>query len=176
MVEGDPVRLCQVISNLLNNAAKYTPSNGEIWLTVTQTDDQVVISVRDSGSGIPAEMLSRVFNMFTQLDRDKKQAQGGLGIGLALVKNLVELHGGRIEVHSEGADQGSEFVIWLPSAKRQAPHSRAPHRPHTNSNPNSCRILVVDDNRAGAYTLAKLLEKMGNEVRVANGGEAALAV
>jgi CheY-like chemotaxis protein len=112
--------------------------------------------------------------MFTQLDRDKKQAQGGLGIGLALVKNIVELHGGSIDVHSEGAGRGSEFVVRLPSAKREAPHSRSQLRPHTKPNANSCRILVVDDNRAGAYTLAKLLEKMGNEVRIANGGEAAL--
>jgi PAS domain S-box-containing protein len=174
-LEGDPVRLCQVISNLLNNAAKYTPPKGKIWLTVSQEADQVAISVRDSGSGIPAEMLSRVFKMFTQLDRDKKQAQGGLGIGLALAKSLVDLHGGNIEVHSEGAGQGSEFIVHLPRAKQQSPQSRAQLRPHLKSTANSCRIMVVDDHAAGATMLAKLLENMGNEVRVADGGRAALA-
>ena len=113
IVEGDPVRLTQVLANLLNNAAKYTDAGGEIWLSARRERDAVTISVRDSGAGIPPEMLSRVFEPFTQIDRYAKRAQGGLGIGLMLVKTLVEMHGGSVEAHSEGVGRGAEFVVRL---------------------------------------------------------------
>jgi PAS domain S-box-containing protein len=113
-VEADPVRLAQIVTNLLNNAAKYTEEGGRIWLTVERAGPEAVIRVRDTGIGIPAEMLHRVFEMFTQVERPGGHAPGGLGIGLALVKRLAELHGGRVEVHSDGPGQGSEFTVRLP--------------------------------------------------------------
>ena len=114
MVEADPVRLVQVLTNLLNNAAKYTPEEGQIWLTVRRESSQVLIAVRDNGMGIPTEMLPKVFDLFTQIDRTLGRAQGGLGIGLTLVRVLVEAHGGRIEANSAGLDRGSEFVVRFP--------------------------------------------------------------
>lgn len=175
MLEADPVRLAQVVSNLLNNAAKYTEADGQIWLTATTEDGQAVISVRDTGVGIPVEMLPRVFDMFAQVDRTLNRAQGGLGIGLTLARNLVQLHGGRIEARSKGLGQGSEFIVRLPLAAKAVPltapapivaPSRAPLPPR--------RVLVVDDTRAAAYTLGKLLERMGQQVHVAHDAAAAL--
>jgi PAS domain S-box-containing protein len=174
LIEADPVRLSQVVSNLLNNAAKYTNPGGRIWLTVKESSNEILISVRDSGKGIPQAMLPRVFDMFAQLQRDEQQAQGGLGIGLALVKNLVELHGGCVEVQSAGPDQGSEFTIHLPVA---APNTELAHTVKKSRHRKTAtghRILVVDDNEDGASALAKLLQKMGNEVRIANSGSSAL--
>lgn len=113
-VEGDAVRLAQVISNLLNNAAKYTPEGGQIDLLVSSTGNMATVSVRDNGVGIPAEMLADVFGMFTQVSQHLPRAQGGLGIGLTLVKRLVEMHHGRIEARSEGEGQGTEFIVFLP--------------------------------------------------------------
>ena len=106
-IQGDPDRLSQVFANLLNNAAKYMNEGGQIWLQARQQEDSVVVSVRDTGIGIPAEMLPHIFKMFTQVDRSTRQAQGGLGIGLTLVRTLVEMHGGQVEAHSLGVDQGS---------------------------------------------------------------------
>src|SRR4026207_957891 len=114
VIEADPVRMAQVISNLLNNAAKYTQEGGRIELTAVQDGDEAVVTVRDNGLGIPADMLPRVFEMFAQVDRTLKRAQGGLGIGLALARSLVEMHGGRIEARSKGLNQGSEFVLHIP--------------------------------------------------------------
>jgi PAS domain S-box-containing protein len=176
VVEADPLRLGQVVANLLNNSAKYTKPGGKIWLTVEQVASEIQISVRDNGNGIPTEMLPRVFTMFSQLDKDQKHAQGGLGIGLALARNLIELHGGRIEAHSEGSGKGSEFVIHFPAGLQQSPTS-AEFPPKDGNRPlTSQRILVVDDNAPGAFALSKLLEKMGNEVRVANTGSLALEI
>jgi signal transduction histidine kinase len=112
---GDRVRLAQVLTNLLNNAAKYTESGGAVTLTVAQSDAQAVISVRDTGVGIPSDMLPRVFELFTQVNRSLNRSQGGLGIGLALVRRLVEMHGGTVEVHSKGLGFGAEFVVRLPA-------------------------------------------------------------
>jgi PAS domain S-box-containing protein len=118
-MEGDLTRLAQVFANLLNNAAKYTLDGGQVSLTLERAGDEAVVRVRDTGIGIPAELLPHVFDMFTQAERSLDRSQGGLGIGLALVKTLVELHGGSVEAHSAGADRGSEFVVRLP-LKREA--------------------------------------------------------
>jgi signal transduction histidine kinase len=116
-VRGDAVRLAQIVSNLLNNAAKYTHVGGSIALNVSREGTQVVLRVKDNGSGIPEEMLGRIFDPFTQLDSARDRAQGGLGIGLTLVKRLVDLHGGSVEALSAGRNQGSEFIVRLPVAE-----------------------------------------------------------
>ena len=118
ILDADPVRLTQIIGNLLNNAAKYTKPGGQIWLTAHHQGNEAVISVRDTGLGIPADKLPLVFDMFAQVDRTLTSAQGGLGIGLTLAKTFVEMHGGRIEAHSDGPDQGSEFLVYLPMKRR----------------------------------------------------------
>jgi len=176
-VEGDPVRLTQVFSNLLNNAAKYTDEGGTIWLTLRREGSSVGISVRDNGTGIPAEMLPRVFDLFMQGDRSSGRAQGGLGIGLTLVKMLVEMHGGTVEAHSLGTGQGSEFVVRLPLVEREADVMgvNEPVAP-TNMLPPR-RILVVDDNQDSASSLGMLLKLLGADVHVVyNGAEALEAV
>lgn len=175
MLDADPVRLAQIIGNLLNNAAKYTKPGGQIWLTARREGNEAVISIRDTGLGIPADMLIRVFDMFTQVDRTLTRAQGGLGIGLTLTKSFVEMHGGRIEVHSDGSDQGSEFIVYLPLARHWQRRS-APATPSRGSRRSFSprRILIVDDTRAAGYVLGKLLEKMGHQVRAVNDGAAAL--
>jgi signal transduction histidine kinase len=115
-LDADPDRLCQVLQNLLNNAAKYTEEGGQIHLSAERDGGQALICVKDTGIGIPAEVMPRIFNLFTQVDRSLERAQGGLGIGLSLVKSLVEMHGGTVSVRSEGAGKGSEFVVRLPIA------------------------------------------------------------
>lgn len=176
MLEADPVRLAQVVANLLNNAAKYTERGGRIRLRARREADEVVLSVTDTGMGIPPEMLGRVFEMFSQVDRTLKRSQGGLGIGLTLAKHLVEMHGGRISVTSGGIGQGSEFVVRLPLATSNAPMTPPTGTPSPQSDkmPAPRRILVVDDAHAAAATLAKLLEKMGQQVFIA--GDAAEAI
>jgi CheY-like chemotaxis protein len=176
-VVGDLVRLAQVVSNLLNNSAKYTPEGGHLWLTVERRDDHAVIGVRDDGMGVPADMLPRIFDMFTQVDRNLKQAHGGLGIGLTLVRRLIEMHGGTVEAFSEGPGKGCEFVISLPLApvQQKADPGGAPNGESANGAPALARrILVVDDNRDSAESLALLLRIMGNEVHIANDGPGAL--
>jgi signal transduction histidine kinase len=175
ILEGDPVRLAQVFANLLNNAAKYTDIGGQIWLTVRREGQAVAISVRDSGVGIPAEMLPRVFELFTQVDRSAGRAQGGLGIGLTLVKNLVEMHGGSVAVQSEGCGKGSEFVVRLPLASdaRQVGSAGLPEgRPSAALAPR--RVLVVDDNRDAAESLGMVLNLLGAEAHVVSSGPEAL--
>src|SRR5205823_12998410 len=115
-LDADPVRLAQVIANLLNNAAKYTEEGGQIWLTARREGGEAVVSVRDDGLGIPADMLPRVFDMFAQVDRTLKRAQGGLGIGLTLARTRVQMHAGRLEAHSDGPGQGTAFIARLPLA------------------------------------------------------------
>jgi len=169
-VDADMIRLAQVFSNLLNNAAKYSERGGRIVLTVERPGSEAVVRVRDTGVGIPPEMLPRIFEMFTQVDRTLEKSHGGLGIGLTLVKRLVEMHGGSVEAHSEGPGKGSEFVVRLP-VMPAAIHELKP--PAEEGQPNSsgtCRILVADDNRDSADSLAVLLTIMGNEVRTANNG------
>jgi PAS domain S-box-containing protein len=173
-VDADPTRLEQVLVNLLNNAAKYTRSGGEIALIAEREGDEAVIRVRDNGVGIPADLLPKVFDLFTQVDASLDRSQGGLGIGLTLVKNLVELHGGRITAHSEGADRGSEFVVRLPALPKGSDRSEDPRaRPATDA--RGMRVLVVDDSRDAAQSIKILLEIEGHEVRVVHDGLAALA-
>jgi signal transduction histidine kinase/ActR/RegA family two-component response regulator len=174
-LEADPVRLGQVIANLLNNAAKYTAAGGQIWLTARQHACEAVLSVRDSGVGIPADMLHRVFDLFSQVNATIGRAQGGLGIGLTLAKSLVELHGGHIEAQSEGLGMGSTFVITLPTALH-APRPAVTTRALQNcSTPLPARrILVVDDMRDAGYVLGKLLEALGQQVHTLQHSRAAL--
>lgn len=174
VLEADPVRLAQVFSNLLANACKYTPSPGQITLTATRDDGVVEISVSDTGQGIDPQMLPHVFEMFTQGDRSPSRSQGGLGIGLTLVKRLVEAHGGEVRAASPGPGQGSTFTVRLPAASSEKPEA-PPQRKPTADNAKR-RILVVDDNRDSAMSLAMLLRLSGNETHTAYDGEEAVAV
>ena len=173
-LRADPVRLAQIFANLLNNAAKYTSPGGQIKLVVRRENGEVVISVRDTGIGIPHDMLPRVFELFTQVDRHVDRAQGGLGIGLTLVKRLVEMHNGKVEAHSEGPDRGSEFVVRLPlaSVSHESGAQAVPTEPVTLL--ASRRVLIVDDNRDAAESLGILLKLLGADVHVEYDGEAAL--
>ncbi len=174
IVEVDPTRLAQALLNLLNNAAKYSEPNSRIWLTAEQQGTDVVVSVRDTGIGIPADQLSRVFEMFSQADRSLEKSRGGLGIGLCLVKRLVELHGGTIEAQSEGPGKGSEFVVRLPVVVDSAASAEEANVPEEHDEP--LRILIVDDNHDSADSLAMMLKMMGNESSTAYDGEEAVAV
>ncbi len=173
MIHGDSVRLSQVVSNLLNNAAKYMDEGGQIWLGAKKQGDDVLLSVRDTGIGIPPEMLLHIFKMFTQVDRSKRQAQGGLGIGLSLVQTLVEMHGGEVQAHSLGVGQGSEFSVLLPLINATSAASTNNADAPTPVLPNH-RILIVDDNRDGARSLGRLLTLLGAEAQVVHDGPAAL--
>ncbi|HJU72215.1 MAG TPA: ATP-binding protein [Gemmatimonadaceae bacterium] len=169
-LDADPMRLAQVLANLLNNAAKYTERGGRIWLTVTPQDSEIVVSVKDTGIGIPPDALPRIFEMFAQVDRSLEKSQGGLGIGLTLVKRLVELHGGSVEARSEGVGKGSEFVARLPILAASAGASRVASDELHRANGLGCRILIADDNRDAAESMSMLLRLMGNEVRTVHDG------
>lgn len=168
-LHADPTRLAQVFSNLLNNAAKYTGRGGHIRLTVEREENDVLVKVRDTGIGIPADMIHRIFEMFTQVDRSLERPLGGLGIGLSLVRSLVELHGGSVEARSDGPGQGSELIVRLPvdPPARQAQPAR---EDGDHVAPARHRILVVDDNKDAADSLAMLLALQGSEVRTAYDG------
>jgi two-component system CheB/CheR fusion protein len=179
-LEGDLTRLAQVVGNLLTNAAKYTEDGGEIGLTAERAGNEVFLRVCDTGIGIPPEMLARVFDLFAQVDHSLARSQGGLGIGLTLVRMLVEMHGGSVTAHSGGLDRGSEFVVRLPVpqsglAKRRA-GAAGPGEAGSGGagRVSGRRILVVDDNEDSAETLATLLRVKGHEVRTAYHGPAAL--
>ena len=170
-VEADRVRLTQVFMNLLNNAAKYTPNPGHIWLNVEQAGDTVVIRIKDSGIGIAPESLPHLFELFYQVDRSFTRSEGGLGLGLTLVQRLVEMHGGKVEVRSDGVSRGSEFIVHLPvlPVTPMGEHTRTdPVFPVTTS--RCRRILVADDFPQSAAILARLLRQDGNEVKVAQDG------
>jgi CheY-like chemotaxis protein/two-component sensor histidine kinase len=185
-VEADPVRMAQVLSNLLNNAAKYTEERGQIRLAVSLEEDTVVFQVRDNGIGIPAEMLSSVFDLFTQVDRSLDRSQGGLGLGLTLVRSLVEMHGGAVQAASEGLGKGSQFSIRLPVWKPVQPSVQEPASPEGNparesgvagksvSAPRGRKVLVVDDNVTWAESLALLLSLEGHQSEVVHDGPTAL--
>jgi PAS domain S-box-containing protein len=169
-LHGDLVRLSQVFCNLLNNAARYTPHGGRIDVSATLKASAVLVSVRDTGIGIPRDMLPKVFDMFTQVDRSLERSRGGLGIGLTLVKQLVELHGGRVEAHSAGLGQGSEFVVRLPVLADVGRSAVAPRSPAPVAAAGGRRVLVVDDNEDAAESLAILLRMMGLECVTAHDG------
>jgi signal transduction histidine kinase len=173
---GDTLRLGQVFANLLNNAAKYTDPGGQIWLTAKRDGDEAVVSVRDNGIGLSPEMLPVVFDMFMQADRSTNRSHGGLGIGLTLVKSLVELHGGKIAAHSAGRNQGSEFSVRLPIAmERQSAPTQPTAESSVSRSRGNRRVLVVDDNQDAASSMAMLLRVLGSEVEIANDGPQALA-
>ena len=176
-LRADPHRLAQILSNLLNNAAKYTPNGGYIVLEVSREEDGVRMAVQDNGIGIPAEERQRIFEMFAQLGQPLKGGEAGLGIGLTLVKSLIELHGGRIDVHSEGRNRGSTFGVWLPLApppKPAAPQAdEAPAQPIAGE---PRRVLIADDNVGAAEMLALVVEAAGHQVRLAADGAEAVRV
>ena len=170
-VAGDPVRLTQVFANLLNNAAKYTNQGGVITVTTRRDSGELVVSVRDNGIGIAPNLLSQVFDMFMQVDRSTRRSQGGLGIGLTLVRSLMQMHGGSVEARSEGPGLGSEFVVRLPMLLESA----LPQESHRNIQPlPPRRILIVDDSRDGGESLAMLLRVLGADVALAHSGRQAL--
>lgn len=172
VLHADSMRLAQIFANLLNNACKYTPARGNIRIAAELDDGEVVISVADTGRGIPTHMLPHVFEMFTQVERSIERTQGGLGIGLTLVKRLVEAHGGSVVAASDGADKGSTFTVRLPVSSAPAPAATTHTKPPTVS---GRRVLVVDDNRDSAMSLAMLLRLIGNETFIAHDGEEAVA-
>jgi signal transduction histidine kinase len=171
VLDADATRLAQVISNLLNNAAKYTEKGGDVWLTAKRQGDEAVVSVRDTGIGIAAEHLAYVFEIFSQLTPALERSQGGLGIGLSLVRGLIELHGGRVEARSEGTGRGSEFIVRLPVVDEPVRHEvQEPAAGHPVVEDRKRRILAVDDNRDAADSLALILQMMGHEVQTAYDG------
>ncbi len=175
-VPGDELRLAQIVSNLLTNAAKYTPPEGRIHVAARREGGEVVLRVRDSGIGIPAELLPRIFDLFTQGYRALDRSEGGLGIGLALVRRLVEAHGGRVSATSPGRNQGSEFTVRLPALDVAvlAPDGAPPPLPRLAPAPR--RVLVVDDNADAAEALAGLLRAVGHDVALAPDGPRAIEV
>ncbi|MFO1431705.1 MAG: ATP-binding protein [Candidatus Competibacteraceae bacterium] len=186
-VEGDLARLTQVVINLLDNAAKYTPEGGHIWLAAGKEDGRAMIQIRDTGIGIPPDLLAKIFGLFTQGARTLDRSEGGLGIGLTLVQRIIELHGGSVAAFSEGINRGSEFTLWLPlladpllpvASPDPLPSldSDTDSKPDPSSSPACRRVLVVDDNRDSVESLKMLLELWGHDVRSAYDGPTALAI
>ena len=173
---ADPLRVAQVLSNLLTNAAKYTDPEGDIRITACCEGDNVVIRVADSGIGISAAALPRVFNMFSQVHSNTDRSEGGLGIGLSLAKGLIELHGGTIEADSEGLGCGSEFTVRLPWRTTAGKSQHAAASASASQPARQRRILIADDNRDSAETLAALLRMEGHEVTSVHDGPVALSV
>jgi CheY-like chemotaxis protein/two-component sensor histidine kinase len=175
-LEADPTRVAQVLANLLNNAAKYTDPGGQIQLIAEREGSEVVLRVRDTGIGIPPEMLAGIFEPFHQVRGPRDRSQGGLGLGLTLVQSLVQLHGGSIRASSEGPGRGSEFTVRLPVAwaRPGAPAPSPVRDASARPSGRSWSILVADDSLDGANSLARLLRFLGHEVRVAHDGQAAV--
>ncbi len=175
-IQADPTRMEQVVVNILNNAAKYTDEGGTIRLNIHQEGHEMVLRVRDTGVGIASELLPHVFDLFTQARRSLDRAEGGLGIGLSLVKHLVEMHRGKVEAHSEGIGRGSEFTVRLPVSPNLTSRSEAHHAKHDDHATTGLRVLVVDDNVDSTDILAKLLRFSGHNVRTAYAGASALDI
>ncbi|MGV3709901.1 MAG: hybrid sensor histidine kinase/response regulator, partial [Gemmatimonas sp.] len=184
MLDADATRLAQVVGNLLNNAAKYTPERGRIVVDAKRDGDSALIQVTDNGVGIPEHMLTRVFDMFTQIAHSASRSQGGLGIGLALVRQLVEMHGGTVNAHSDGKGRGATFSVRLPLATPSAEHRivtveegpAAGMKSRPDAANESLRILVVDDNVDGARSLQAMFNLMGHEAEAAFSGKGALTM
>ena len=175
LIEADPVRLAQAISNLLNNAAKYSERNGHIRVAAAIQGHEVSVSVRDSGIGIAPEQFPQLFVMFSQVNSAQGKSQGGLGIGLTLVKQLVEMHGGRVEAKSDGLGRGAEFILRLPIAVESSAAVTAVKSAESTGQQRAWRILIVDDNRDGADSLTTMLRLQGHETRTAYDGEQGVA-
>ena len=175
-LHADALRMEQAIVNLLTNAAKYTGEGGHITLIVQQEGGEAMVRVRDSGVGISPEALPRIFDLFTQADKSLARSEGGLGIGLTIVHRIAEIHGGRVEAHSEGLGRGSEFIVRFPLTLPPSSQleSAAPKSAETAMAGRTLRVLVVDDNHDSADTVAVLLRRSGHEVRVAYSGKEAL--
>ncbi len=173
-IEADLTRIAQVLSNLLNNAAKYTPAGGGIALTIVRQADEVVIAVADNGVGIPQDMLPKIFELFTQVKNGSEHSRGGLGIGLALSKQLTEMHGGSIFAESAGVGKGSVFAVRLPLAETSAPASL--EKPKIAISPKRLKVLVVDDHASAAETTGQMLALVGHDIVLAHDGPEALAV
>jgi CheY-like chemotaxis protein/anti-sigma regulatory factor (Ser/Thr protein kinase) len=171
-LNADRARLAQVFGNLLNNSCKYTRSNGTITISAKRVDDEVLVTVKDNGAGIPHDKIDSIFDMFMQVDRSSERSQEGLGIGLTLVKRLVEMHGGSIEARSDGEGHGSEFIVRLPVISM--PLVAAPRTGAASESSTQRRVLIVDDNRDSADSLAMLLEITGNKIFLAYDGVEAL--
>jgi signal transduction histidine kinase len=176
VLDGDTVRLCQMIMNLITNAVKYTPPPGRILVSVCRHGDEAVISVRDNGRGIEADKLTHIFEMFYQVDRSIERSEAGLGIGLTLTRRLVEMHGGRIEVHSEGLGKGSEFVIYLPIPTDQGENRQAEAQDDEVHTAAGRRIGIADDNQIAVKSAAMLLQLLGCQVQTAEDGLAAIGL
>ena len=176
-VNADPVRMAQVLANLLNNAAKYTHDGGRIDLDLSRSGSEAVFRVCDNGIGIAQEKLATVFDLFTQVDNSLDRTQGGLGIGLTLVRVLVQMHAGSVRAFSDGDDRGSQFVIRLPALAETVPvaPSARPSVPHVEA-PVARRVLIVDDYPVVAESLMRVLALAGHDVRIAHDGPAALEV
>ncbi|HZH15310.1 MAG TPA: ATP-binding protein [Archangium sp.] len=179
-VDGDPARLAQVLANLLNNAAKYTDPGGRIVVSAVGEGEQAVVRIRDNGAGIAPNILPRIFDMFVQEGRSIDRSQGGLGLGLAIVRSLVELHGGTVSVHSEGLGRGSEFVVRLPLVKQHVHaggevRSPPPEAPTPRGDSRGVRLLLVDDNRDAIELLTEFLDTKGYVTRMALDGPTGLA-
>jgi signal transduction histidine kinase/CheY-like chemotaxis protein len=175
-IDGDPVRLNQVFANILNNAAKYTADDGAIDVTVTREDGFAVVVVKDTGVGIPPDMLTRVFDIFAQVDSNLGRAQGGIGVGLSLARSLVTLHGGTIDARSGGADKGSTFIVRLPLSETPAASKAAPAQATIERRASRTKVLVVDDDRLVGELTGELIASFGMNVRVVAGGAEALEI
>ncbi len=169
-LDADPLRLAQVFANLLNNAARYMDQGGRIWLDAEREGDWVIIRVRDEGVGIPATELGRIFDMFARVNDTEQRSPAGLGIGLTLVRRIVELHGGTVEARSKGVGRGTELIVRLPVAQPAGAETAAPVSPRSKVQPVTYRVLVADDNRDAAESLGMLLRLMGNDVRTVYDG------
>jgi len=175
-IDGDPTRLAQIFSNLLNNAAKYTPIRGSISFSAQQQDEKVVLRVKDDGCGIATEALPRIFELFTQEGRSLARAQGGLGIGLTVVRRLVQLHGGTIEASSPGLDQGSEFVVTIPLIRNLPAGPVRDGKEEVESRGSTFRIALIEDNVDASESMKAVLQMMGHEVSTAFDGDAGYAL
>jgi two-component system CheB/CheR fusion protein len=176
LIDGDPLRLEQIVVNLISNAAKYTECGGHIELSVECDGADGVLRVRDNGMGISADMLPRIFDMFFQGERTREHEQGGLGIGLSVVRSLVALHDGRVEAHSEGIGKGAEFVVYLPAVPMPESEQVEASSPSLAEERESThlRVLVVEDDPDAAESLMTLLQVFGHQVRVARDGPTAI--